>query len=86
MLTNEWMTVEIGDQVALMPERESLPADVLEIQTVDRVRDGYIRFADCRMFAAFGGRALNTRGFIVRATDHHRHVIKNRRPWPSTLS
>ena len=54
-----------------MPRRTSLPADVWEIATVLRVGQVYIQLTDSHMFATIGSVDLNTRGYIVPATDEH---------------
>jgi hypothetical protein len=64
-----------GHEVAIMPNRTSRPADVLEIAKVHRVGAVFIQLIDGRMFATIGGRGLNTGGYLVPLTDSHRDAM-----------
>ena len=61
--------------MAILPRRNSPPADVWEIATAHHVGPVYIQLIDGRMFATLGGGGLNTGGYIVPATDEHRAAL-----------
>ncbi len=61
--------------VAILPRRTSPPADVWEIATVLHVGPVYNQLTDGRMFATIGGIGLNTRGYLVPATEEHRAAL-----------
>lgn len=67
----EWLNMIFGDEVAVMPGKDSLPDEVLEIQCVDAVGLLRVRVRNDRWFAIFGGIGMNSPGFIVPATPCH---------------
>ncbi len=71
-----------GDDVAILPNLQAEPSEILGIGAVFYVGAVYIQLADGRMYATIGGTALRagSNDCIVPLTDTHRaaHEDKNR--------
>lgn len=76
------MSIQIGDEVAIMPAEHS-PADaVLAIARVVHSGSVFIQLSNSRLFATFGRRAIGGTDYIVPATDQHRDTLTAREPAP----
>ena len=69
-----------GNEVAILPAKQSRANEVLEIATVRFVGGVYVQLTDGRMYATIGGKCLGSNGvgYIVLATDEHREALKQR--------
>lgn len=54
MPTLKWLTIDIGDEVAVMPANDSPPGAVLGIQQAVDVGSVFIQLRDGRMFYRLG--------------------------------
>jgi hypothetical protein len=76
-----FVKVAIGDEVAILPSADAIPAKVIEIATVARANQVYIELQDGRCYAAIGGHCLlngSTKTFIVPATNAHKRALASR--------
>ena len=76
MLTENWMTVTDGDEVAILPYSDSPASEVLDIKTVVDTEPVIIRLCDGQLFTQLGGASLGGFTYIVPATDQHRAALK----------
>ena len=70
--------LKCGDEVAVLPQNESPPCDVLGITIVTYAGLNLIEVADGRIFFTSDGRSLHEEqdGWIVPATEEHRSVLR----------
>jgi len=70
------MSIEIGDEVAVLPRAGAPASAALDIGVVIHAGPVFIQIADGRTFATIGGDGLNNHGWIVPATEAHREALK----------
>jgi hypothetical protein len=78
---NEGLPLELvlGSEVAIVPGRNSPPAEAQELATVARVSSQLIELSDGRLYAIDGeALSLASDGYIVLATDEHRATVVER--------
>ena len=64
----------IGDEVAILPDPEAKPSEVLAIEAVHSIGPTYVQLTDGNRYNRFGGGCLNDflERYAVPATDEHR--------------
>jgi hypothetical protein len=69
-----------GERVAILPEANSRPSEVIEIGTVLFVGPVYVQLMDGRMYDTETGRSLSSRkvSYIVPATSDHAFASRNK--------
>ncbi len=69
-----------GDEVAILPELDSPPADVVELAEVANADDVTVQLADGRMYSRQHrwGLTSGARGYLVHATDEHFRILRAR--------
>jgi hypothetical protein len=70
--------LKAGDEVAILPNADSLPSESLEIATIGMVGTGYIQLADGRMYSSTDGRCMGSwhGGNLVVVTAAHRAAVR----------
>ena len=69
-----------GDEVAILPQRNSPAEDVREIGKIAILSSHAVQLDDHRMYSRYHrwGLTARSKGYIVRATDEHRASIRRR--------
>jgi hypothetical protein len=67
-----------GERVAILPDANSRPSEVLEIGTVLFAGPVYVQLMDGRMYDTETGRSLSSRkvSYIVAATPDHAFALR----------
>ena len=73
--------LKVGDEVAILPEKNSPATDACEIWKVGFVGIGYIQLEDGRMYSSTDGHCLSNAhaGHAVIAQDEPRAAVNRRR-------
>jgi hypothetical protein len=71
--------LDSGDQVAILPAKNSPARDVLEVATIKRIGEVYLELEDGRIYATIGGKSLVSKRltYAVPATDEHRSPLQS---------
>jgi hypothetical protein len=69
-----------GDEIAILPKLDSPPAQVIELAEVAIADDVTLQLTDGRMYSRQHrwGLTSGARGYLVRATDEHFRVLRDR--------
>jgi hypothetical protein len=71
------MTFRPGDCVAVIPAKDALPEEVVEVATIAYASRVFVQLSNGRIYARHDGRCIGDGhgGYIVPATEEHRRAL-----------